>query len=237
MARDFDGTNDNLVTADNAVSGLDADLTSWAWRMSVPALGAGTGTRQVFISGTADAGSRCIDWVNGPPFAAGDFRSDFRQVFSGPDMVHRLTTELTAGQYHIAVTYDRSDPANVPTIYVNGTAVATSQVGSAPSGTPTTGGDTLKIGENLGGTEDLTGTIGWFCAQGGVLWDAAQVNRARWWGRPGGGVTVYYPLVTAKLADEGSSGAALTATGTTVAGLVNPVVRPGSAMMGMGIGW
>ena len=103
-------------------------------------------------------------------------------------------------------------------------------------GTVTTGSDTLKLGENPTAGQDLAASLE-NVAIGTGLWAAADVNRAMWWGRPLGGLVVYHPFYTDKLADQGSAAAALTATGTTVASLVSPAVRPGSAMMGMDVGW
>jgi hypothetical protein len=59
-----------------------------------------------------------------------------------------------------------------------------------------------------------------------------------WWGRPHGGLQFYQPLVTDKLTNEGSdTGATYTVTGAVVAELAVPTVPPGSAMMGLGVGW
>ncbi len=231
MARNFDGTNDNLLTANNAVPGLDADLVSvglWltiavqpgaidAVLTTMTANGAGNGRQFIQITPPGTAGYR-VEWVQNAT-TTGIWR----------------TNDIAVGRHHLAVTYDRSSTANDPVIYLDGAAVTV--VESVAPVSINTGGDTVKLGENAGGTADLAGVIGWFAAEGGRIWDAAAVNRAKYWGRPHGGLTSYYPFTTPALTDEGAAGATLTATGTTVVPMVTPVVRPGTAMLGIGIGW
>ena len=143
--------------------------------------------------------------------------------------------DITKARHHVAVTYDRGSVLNDPVLYVDGDVATVTEI-AAPVGI-LTGDDTLKLGENAGGTEDLAATIAHVAIEGGQLWDVAAVNRARWWGRPHGGLQVYHPLVTDKLVDEGSAAETLTATGSTGAAFATPCVRPGSALMGMGVGW
>lgn len=134
----------------------------------------------------------------------------------------------TTNRAHIAATFSGAPP----TVYINGAAVSVAQ--NSPPGTTADSGDGESLLLNGPGRLD--------CQAGYCIWHdrvltAAEVNRARWWGRPVGGLKVYHPLVTDKLANEGSATADGTATGTTVAAFATPVVRPGMAMMGMGIGW
>jgi hypothetical protein len=139
-------------------------------------------------------------------------------------------------RHHIAMTYDRGATTNDPVIYVDGVSVTVTETATPVA--LSTGDDTLRFGENAGGTGDLAGAIENPVVEGGILWDAAQINRAMWWGRPHGGMDIYLPFLTAKLIDDGASGEALTASGTTVNNSIpTPCVRAGTAMMGMGVGW
>lgn len=146
------------------------------------------------------------------------------------------TNDITNTRHHICYTYDRGATTNNPVIYVDGTSVAVT-TNVAPVGSAASGEDMLRMGENAAGAEDLAANLETVVIEVGSIWDAAKVNRAKWWGRPHGGVLAYYPLLTTTLTDQGSAGATLTATGTTVAAIATPVVRPGAALLGMGVGW
>jgi hypothetical protein len=237
MARVFDGTNDNLLSANNAIAGVDTAAISGGYWTTRPATAVGQQLAMCTMIADGAGNARRI-WYQGAPGATG-WRVRFTAVWSGTDGSWRSTTDLALDtRYHIATTYDRSGaaPGNDAVIYVDGVSVTVSEA-VTPTGTADTGDDTIKFGENAGGTEDLPATLQHCAIQGGVIWSAADVNRAMWWGRPHGGLHVYHPFVTDKLADEGSAAETLTATGTTVASFVTPVVRPGSALMGMGCGW
>lgn len=225
MARAFDGVNDRLETANDAVAGLDNQLMSFGFPITVAN---SPGTLALFLLSQSQGSTIRLRVQAVNPLVSG-WRLDVAYVWSGGNGSW-TSADITGGvPHHIVLTYDRGDTANDPVMYVDGVSVTVTE-NSTPAGTAQTGGDTLRIGESIGGTLDLTATLGNFAAQGGVLWDAAMVNRARWWGRPGGGLHVYYPFWTDKLTNEGSNSATLTASGTTVAALQVPVVRPGSAL-------
>jgi hypothetical protein len=134
---------------------------------------------------------------------------------------------------HLAVVYDNQSAANDPTIYVDGAAVSLTVI-STPTGTASADAAwNLALGEvdDTGG-EDFDGALGWLC-YANALWSTDQVNRARWWGRPGGAQAVYHPLVTDKLANEGTATADGTATGTTLRSLPR-VERCWGMLMGCG---
>ena len=232
MARTFDGVNDNLLSADNAIPSADVDQKSfglWVYRTTQP-----TGSELLFGLLTADgAGNGRTSMLHEVPAVSGyqvrlfaDGTND--GLWDSPDI------SINA-RHHIAITYDRSSTTNNPTIYVDGTSVAVTEVATPVA--LQTGDDTLKLGEAGAGTLDFAGTLAHAAVEAGQLWDAAEVNRAMWWGRPHGGLQVYHPLLTEKLIDEGSAAETLTATGTTLSSFVTPCVRPGMAMMGMGVGW
>lgn len=164
---------------------------------------------------------------------------DFEFNFTTTRGIWAGSTVFVAGtNYHIVLTYDKNAAAGTdPVIYVNGVAETITE-NSTPVGTPVSDAvEPMNSGKDDSfDTAFLSGKLGWLCYASGA-WDAAAVNRARWWGRPHGGIAVYHPLVSGKLTNEGTATANGTATGTTVANMVTSVVRPGSAMMGMGIGW
>jgi hypothetical protein len=232
MARNFDGTNDNLLSANNALPGMDVDTKSfghWAVRAGNAA------ANNVVMTGLSQDGSGNLRWAVSQfaPTTSG-YRVRFTQAWTTAG-VWLSTNDISIDRHHIAITYDRSSAVNNPVMWVDGVSVAVT-TSTAPLVTVSTGDDTLKCGEDGAGSGDLASTIMNLVVTPGI-WDAASVNRARWWGRPHGGLLVYHPLYTNKLSDEGSAAETLTATGTTVAAFATPVVRPGSAMAGMEIGW
>jgi hypothetical protein len=234
MARNFDGTNDNLVVPDNTVPALDADdllMGTWMQKAVQP-----SGNQFAYLTMTLNGGlGRAAIRVNAP--AVSGYRVNWVYVFSASSGIWETGDIALDTRQHIAVTYNRSLATNDPLVYINAVSVSLTET-TTPSVTPNTGGDTIKSGEGPTGAADFEGTMSHQVAHGGVAFDAADVNRMMWWGRPRGGLHFYQPLVTDKLTNEGSeTGATYTATGTTVVEFAAPTVRPGSAMMGMGIGW
>lgn len=235
MARLFDGVNDNLTTPDNTVSGLDANDFSVAAWVQQTSQGA---SNQVILATITQAGGANRHVIRTAPPATSGWRLQFGYVWTGGNAIWQTDADLTLGiPYHIAVTYNRSSTSNDPVIYVNGTAVAFTET-SSPSGSANTGSDTLRIGESATNGGDWDGLMSHLWMQGGIIIDAAAVNRAKWWGRPQGGGHIYYPFITDKLTNEGSeTGATLTATGSVMGSFSTPVVRPGHMLMGMKAGW
>jgi len=231
MARDFDGTNDRLAVVDALTNMTAAPMTIGYWFVRRTS---GTANMCFFIlSETATTGGRTLcDGV----VTAGVFKPEFTQTFTTANGLWIVTNALTVGQrYFISYVYDRGATTNDPTFYVDGVAVVSSET-ATPSGTANSNTDSIVMGERAAGTFDLDGQLQHVYATP-ELFSAAEVNTAMWWGRARGGLTAYWPFLTDKLANEGVQAATLTATGTTVNSLVTPTVRPGSAMMGMGIGW
>jgi hypothetical protein len=229
LARDFDGVNDNITFGLNASIG-NFTTKSVALYVVLDSVAADV------VMAVKDRFTSVWGWQHsaGAGFA-------LRVNFSGGQGVWNAAASFgipTTGRlYHMVLTYDGSAVTNDPTLWVDGVSYAMVNT-LLPVGTISPdAADPLLIGTNDINGNDLDGRIGWFCYANEV-WDAAAVNRARWWGRPHGGIAVYHPLVTTKLANEGTATATGVATGTTVVGsMVPPVVRPGSAMMGMGVGW
>ena len=225
MARDFDGVNDSInFGSDASVDDFTAkSIAAWT---------------------NFDAtGTMCIVAKSGPA-ATWEFRRNgggtsgavaMENAFSGTDAIWRTGTGVVlTGRFHIVFTHDGTTGA--PLIYVNNVSQSITTV-STPTGTiDADAANDLRAGTNASDALDLDGQLQSLCYDNSA-WTAEQVNRSYWWGRPGGGVEVYHPMLTDKLANEGTATATGTATGTTVVSLVTPVVRPGSAMMGMGVGW
>lgn len=232
MSRVFDGANDRLLSADNAVTGVNVAQKSWSCWILVPNAPGGVENVMNLLTANGAGGHVCSLEVDVPAVAG--FQARFHQRGTTDGQWDSPDISVNA-RHHIAVTYDRGATTNDPIIYVDGVSVTVTEIA-----TPVaigTGEDTLKFGENSGGTADFEGRVENAAIDADVLWTAAEVNRSMWWGRPRGGLKVYMPFFTSKLVDEGASAETLTATGTTVGALTTPCVRPGSAMMGMGVGW
>ena len=218
MARDFDGANDRVdFGSDASIDGFTA-FTVMGWvDVQTPASNSDFWVSKNH-SGGVDSG----------------WQTSFN-TFSGVCDIYR-TWSTTAGAWtfpkpatgihHIAITYDGAATTNDPAATVDGAAQTITE-GAAPSGTLSSdAAQPLRIGETGNDGQDFQGKIGWLVYHNSIL-DAAAINRHRWWGRPHGGLAVYHPLVTDKLANEGTATANGTATGTTVVSMVTPVQRPG----------
>lgn len=237
MARFSDGSNRNMTTPSDTVPGLDNNdisIAFWFMKGTQPAA-----QQFIMLTQTATGGGSARYRLTSEAPGTSGFRVQFFCAFSGTNGLWTTSNDLSLNTpYHIAVTYNRSATTNDPTIYVNGASVAITET-LTPVGTAATGGDSLKFWESASGVaNDGEGTMSHFWAQGGIILDAAAVNRAKSWGRPQGGGHVYYPFVTDKLTNEGSdTGGTLTNSGTTMVAFPVPVIRPGTmAMTGMA-GW
>lgn len=231
MARNFDGVDDELFSADNALAGMNVAQKSVSFWISIPS---DPTVYQTAIYGVRSYAPAPGWWVIGvrQPATAG-WRIQYDKDWSTDGQW--VSSDITSGgvRHHIAVMYDRGATTNNPVMYVDGTSVTVTTT-VTPAGTVGTGDDTLRIADV---NDDLAATMSHLVIAVNTLWDAATVKRAMYWGRPHGGLLVYHPFTGPKLADEGSGAETLTATGTTVAAFATPVVRPGSAAMGMGVGW
>lgn len=228
--RDFDGTNDKIdYGSDASVDGFVVKSIA-AWMID----DATTGGR--IILGKAIGPTHWMFSAQGASNSVRQLR--FTEDFTTTDGAWLTTagTIVPGQRHHVALVYDNSSVANDPDIYIDG--VLQSETESA---TPTLTANTdaavsLLQGEDSSGTNDFDGQMGWINYHNAAF-SAADVNRAMWWGRPYGGLIVYHPLTSESLANKGTATAAGTATGTTVASLAAPVVRPGTTMLGMGVGW
>lgn len=139
-----------------------------------------------------------------------DFWSGGGGVWSGP-------TLSTGVLYHIVVTYDGGDVANDPLMYLDGVSQTVTEVTAPVTARTTDAASTLQICAAGAGVGALCRVQNLEYVSG--IWDAAQVNRHKWWGRVGGAVAVRHPLITAKVTNEGTATANGTVTGATAISL------------------
>lgn len=228
--RDFDGVNDNINYGSNA--GIDA-FTSKTYSFWLRWDGSDViDLVAVKSSDTNGQGINTSTTLYGGPGS----QLIYFHTWTTNDAVWKGTTQLNDAVWrHIAISRANGD-TDVPSMYVNGVAETVTLVQAGTGTQNSDAANSLMNGESDVGTNDMDGAMGFF-AYDDAIWTDAEVNRARWWGRPFGGIQVYHPLITDKLTNEGAATANGTATGTTNTNAAIPVVRPGTAMMGMGIGW
>lgn len=234
MARQFDGVDDYLKTADNAVPSLDVDQRSFAlWILKTTTPGA---TLVFTTLNTQDAGVTKVSHTVIAPTTAG-YKYRLSCPYSGTTG-QWITGDISLNVWHhLAVIYDQGATTNDPTVYVDGQTVSVTE-SATPVGTKPTGGDSMKIGIATNGGAPCECTIGNHTFDVGTLWTAAEVNRHMWWGMaPGGPSTMesWYPFWTDDLKQKGTAGGDLTASGPTMASMPK-VQRPSSACMGFGVG-
>lgn len=230
MARDFDGANDNINF------GSDASIDSFT-----------SFTISMWLR--ADTAQNAFDVIAQKTTATTNGWSLGMQTFDSPDWLqfqtgwsgttvdyarHYITAYTTGTLSHIVWTYDTSSDTNDPLCYMDGVSqTVTQHPTEVPSGTyGADAASNMVVGETTGGSQDFDGVIGFFCYDNAV-WDAAMVNRARWWGTPGGGVEVVHFMWTSDLNNKGTATANGTATGTTVTAIPK-VERCWAGMMGVG---
>ena len=230
MARDFDGTNDNLAF------GSDASIDAFTTQSIAMWVQQDTTATFAFWVGKDRFG---VAWGVGLTGGSGDNLS-FAHQWSGAAAEWAFTdNNFGTGIRHLVITYDGSSTSNNPAGYFNNVVQPTINVVVAPSGTLSSdAAANLRCGETGANGGDFNGRIACLNYYNGIL-SSDERNRAMWWGKARGDVQVYHPFWTTKLGNEGTAVAAGTASGTTVtnSGLVVPVVRPGTAQMGLGVGW
>ena len=148
----FDG-NDNIRNS-NGISGIDVDArTQTAWfqcdsftgihtiMMDASAISAGNSAFRWACA--AEAGSNIIDISYRWTTTSGNWDAG---TVSGSTWIFGFTT------------YDRGTTTNDPT-FLNNCVSQTITEDATPNGTAKTGVDSMTIGENVGGTEDLIGDL------------------------------------------------------------------------------
>jgi hypothetical protein len=209
MARDFDGTNDRLSFGSDASIDNRNPLAVALW---LQLDGFSGGNACLLAKDRANAAWQfLID-------STGEVR--LQRQFSGANGNWATTASvITIGAlHHVALSYDSGSAANDPTIWVDGVAQSLTE-SATPSGSASSdAAASLLMGETAPGGNDFDGRIQWFVLDG-VAFDAAVVNRARWWGTPGGARAILHPLLTDSLMNKGTATANGTASGTTMASL------------------
>jgi len=231
MARDFNGSNERINFAEDAALDDLAPRTLSAWTRC------DTATQTTIVSkGTFAASGTGSGWQFENNGAVPTF--DLKVGFDSSRGRFEMGSEAVGQLLHVVCVYDHSSDANNPTFYVNGTSVSvTEPLTPAGSYNGDSGADVI-FGERPSGSGDFNGLLGHVVIDS-AAWDAAAVNRARWWGcSPGGPSTVEFwvPLWTSDLSNKGTATAADgTATGTTMDNASCPrVERMWGSMMGCG---
>ena len=228
MARDFDGVDDQIDFGSDA--SID-DFTTWTVALWARADTGAASADQLANKGTGAGagGGWALTWEtfgNELHVAVAWSGADAEWVSAAPGI-----TTLA----HIAVTYDGSSTANDPVIYFDGVSQTVTE-NVAPSGTfEADAANSLIIGQDQGGGNDLDGLIGNFCYDN-TIWTADQVRRHMRWGIPRGGTTskVWHPLDTSSLTNKGSATANGSATGTTMVASAKTNRRHSEMLIGVG---
>lgn len=219
--RNCDGTNDNIDCGANASIGTFTQMSVGFYLYATTLTNNGTlaskGTTQV------GGGWNLLCDASGSPR-----KLQLIRTWSGGLGNWSGTGLSDATRHHCVVTYDGGATTNDPIFYIDGLVVTTVQSGGDPSGTITDdAANPLRLAESGDGSGDSAQNNTHFFYYSGIL-TAEEVNRARWWGRPRGGVQVYHPFVTDKVANEGAATADATITGATMTNaFCPPVQRPG----------
>jgi len=239
MARDFDGVDDNIsfgsdASIDNFPTATNGATCAMWLRADTPDI-----AFQVLVDKTPTGitGWRPMNWET---FNEPDRLQCSAGWTGGADLTNWYAENAPGAVWkHVVAQYNANATTNDPLIFINGTSQTITEITPAPSGTwePDAGANLILGWDNSSSAgNSYDGGAAAFCYDN-TQWTAAAINRARWWGRPHGGLQVYHPLWTTKVANEGSATANGTVTGATMISSPIPVVRPGTAMMGMEIGW
>lgn len=228
MARDFDGTNDQIAF------GSDASIDNLvALTVAFDMLWDGAGVGDVILgkaNNAADGWRITTDSSN--LFAMTRDYASALGAWATTTAINGTTPRHYLASHDGVVTSD--------TRFVLDGVVDTTVEQATPSGAlDADAASNLIAGESSAGTSDFDGKLQNLVIYAGVF-TAAEENRCRWWGVAPGGpstVLVWHPFYTEALANKGTATATGTATGTTVASLPRPNPRPGFALMGMGVGW
>jgi len=170
MAIDFNGTTDGYRTADGAVSNISGSLISmFSWGLEDDAnagtelfistgngSGAGSGRLQMRLSAPAVAGGQLECWMS-TSSTAGQWDTDSDFAMQAWD------------SYGISIDTSVTPIANVaPKFYVAG-ALAASTVSTIPTGTVSTGADTVSVGENTNAGLPFNGKLARICVWNSIL--------------------------------------------------------------------
>lgn len=228
MARDFDGVDDQIDFGSDAALDNMAPFTSAGWYFfdTLPALDAFD-----YINTKIPAGDVNATWLMYLFAAPGGTSLTTFISHQTTALATTSTDTITSGTWnHFVATWPGG--TNVSKLFRDGVemayAIQTAPVGARLSDAA----ESLKVGDSLVANTDMDGRLGAYCLDN-TEWTAAQINRARYWGHPGGTKLVYHPFHTTKLTNEGTATADGTPTGTTMISMPK-VERCWAASMGCG---
>lgn len=211
----FDGTNDNISSANDAVSGLDTATISISCWVYVPVQPA---AQQALYTGaiTISAGNT-RDFLGITAPASAGFKIVVSRTFATASGVWRDNNDISLNAWHQIGFDSDGNAANDPLVYIDGAAVATTE-DVAPSGARSTGTDSIRFGENLAGNDDLNATVA-ECAQwnrrlSAAEWALLGVNKYTP-SRIPSGLVWYFPFRANATAQVGTTGS-MTVTGATI---------------------
>lgn len=227
----FDST-DHIDSANDAVTGINIDSFSWSCWVNITTAGASL-PEQVITHAALIAGGNfrmSMEFVS----SGGNTLLEFGEGFSGNAFsLWRAAQVFNTGTwYQIGVDYDSNSAGN-PVMYVNGASSSVS-VQSAPSGTRTTGADSLRIGADLGGTSVVQGSIAecgfWNRRLTSGEWSNLGVDK---WApsKISSGLVYYIPMISDASETQGATGT-LTVTGAVIGTHPPGIVYPGGSCKG-----
>jgi hypothetical protein len=225
MARDFDGTGDNIDFGSDGSIDAFTQKTVAFW-LDIDVLG---NSDTMANKEASDVGWGYIMRSNG--------RSRYSHSWSTEQFAEWESSValLSTGLHHVVATYDGASTSNVPDIYIDGTAATVSVLTAATGTLDSDAAATLRIGETIGGFGDYDGRQG-FLTYGSTKWSASDVNRHRWWGVAPGGLStieIWQPMWTSSLVNKGTATGNGTAAGATM-GSIPKVERMWGSSMGCG---
>lgn len=227
----FDG-NDHIDSAANAVIGINDETFSWSCWIKVTATP--SAQQAIITHATAITPPYRRTFLVQTPASSG-WRFAFGENFGTAGGTWRYDTDLPLNTWiQIGVDYDGSSASNDPNLVVNGNIVAATET-VTPSGGNFADDDTIRIGEDMGGTSDLVAkvaecafyttrlTVGNWATLGSNYPSALSTNRL-----------YYLPLLNNTTDTDGVTGA-MTATGATADAADHPLLnrRRGSTPMVM----
>lgn len=230
MARDFDGVGDQLAL------GSDASIDAFVSRSVAMWLRLDSSVSYATLS-AKDAPATLSGFALARGFGATTLT--ITQTWDGNAIEARWNVNTDPGTTlrHVVVTYNNSSAANDPAAWIDGASSGVTETVAPGTTADSDAAKNLVLGLADGGGGDLDGLIGFYCYDN-TIWDAAMVNRHRWWGSAPGGpstVKVWHPFWTDQLNNKGTATANATATGTTVNNASVPKVeRCWAGLMGVG---
>ena len=231
LARSFDGTNDEM-TMGSAVDDYGATGLTIAQHLRDDSSVAADKSN---LFAKKEAGG-VISYIINRQDQGGELR--FQHSWSTSQFA--LWTGSTSIQgdgllHSVCLTYDGSSSANDPAMTIDGSAETVGE-STAPTGTiDADAAHTAYVGGDALGSHWMNGLVMCLCYANSI-WDAAAINRHRWWGVAPGGpstVEVWHPMWTDATANKGTAAADLTNNGSTMAAFPK-VERMWGSMMGVG---